>query len=98
MIAPPVSAPAQRGMPVITFRIVAPAISCPASSASEPSADQRRGHAAHRGAVAELEVVAGRVEVVLLGQRHSRGATKNAKTSEPSPAEPTHHQALMPSR
>ena len=36
MIAPPVRAPAQRGMPVSRFRMVAPAISWPASSASEP--------------------------------------------------------------
>ena len=36
MIAPPVSAPAHRGMPVRMFKMVAPAISWPASSASDP--------------------------------------------------------------
>src|SRR5258706_10363429 len=37
MIAPPASDPAQRGIPVMTLRIVAPASSCAARIDSDPS-------------------------------------------------------------
>ena len=61
--------------------------------------DERRRHAAHArcrsGTRGSRRSCRSRAS---LASRQSRGATKNANTSEPRPADPTHHHALRPSR
>ena len=74
------------------------AISYPARIASVPTHSEDGDDDANALAVSELEQVSHRVQVVRLGQSlHSR-PIHHANTIEPSPADPTHHQALSPSR
>jgi hypothetical protein len=82
---------------VSTLRIVAPAMSCPASSAERAKPDQCRGHPANNRAVSELEVVAGRVEVVLLRHLPQPRCDEDGEYDGPQPADPTHHHAPSPS-
>ena len=92
MMPPPMSEPSQRGAPVSTLRMAAPAISCAARIHRQPKVTSTDTMPRTAGAVAMLEEVAGGVEVVLLGQRpeprpHPEGEheRRQARRSAPPP-------------
>ena len=92
MIAAPMSAPPQSGMPITSLRIVAPASSWPGEQHQRREADDDRERRPDAGAVTEFQVVASRVELVGLRQppqRRRDGERKqqraDARRSDPPP-------------
>ena len=85
MATPPITEPAAGGRPVTTCRILPAATSCPVRMASVPTQSSEATSPAHRPAIAVLQEIADRTQVVLGGDPSDPGADQEGEDERAQP-------------